>query len=134
MLLQATLNGPYSTSNHPAIPVSAQELAYVARIGVAEGARVIHLHPRDMDGAERLDAPVVDHVVTVVKDACGVPVGVGTGPWIEPDLDRCVEQILSWRAPDYALVDFGDPGAAMIMEACLEAGIGVEAGVGTHQR
>ena len=103
----------------------------MARICVAEGARAIHLHPRDMYGAERLDAPVVDHVVTVVKDACGVPVGVGTGPWIEPDLDRCVEQILSWRAPDYALVDFGDPGAAMIMEACLEAGVAVEAGLST---
>ncbi|HET7048205.1 MAG TPA: 3-keto-5-aminohexanoate cleavage protein [Solirubrobacteraceae bacterium] len=39
----------------------------------------VHLHPRDERGRERLDAHIVDHVVTTVRDACGVPVGVSTG-------------------------------------------------------
>ena len=43
----------------------------------------MHLHPRGEDGRERLD--VVDAVVVQVRDACGVPVGVSTGAWIEPD-------------------------------------------------
>lgn len=106
-----------------------QELAYVARICVAEGARSIHLHPRDTEGFERLDAEIVDHVVMVVKDACGMPVGVNTGPSVEPDLDWRTELIQSWQAPDFAIVDFSEPGAARVMRACLQAGIAVEAGV-----
>lgn len=131
MLLQATLNGAYSKGNHPAIPISPRELADDAWICVAEGARAIHLHPRDVHGLETLDAAVIDHVVSVVKDACGVPVGVAAGAWIEPDLDRRVEMVQSWRVPDYAAVDFGEPGATRVMEACLEQDVGVEAAVGS---
>lgn len=129
MLLQATLNGPYSTRCHQAVPVSAAELAFDARICVAEGAGAIHVHPRDANGVERLETEVVDGVVAVVKDACGVPVGVSAGAWIEPDLDLRITLIRTWRAVDYAVVDFGEPGAAEVARACLEAGIAVEAGV-----
>ena|SRR5256885_1952695 len=129
MLLQATLNGPYTKDNHPAIPVSPRELAEDARTCVAEGARAIHVHPRDAYGAERLDPAVVDRVVSIVQDACGMPVGVSTAAWVEPDLDRRIEMIRHWHAPDYAAVDLGEPGATRTMEACLEAGIGVEAGL-----
>lgn len=131
MLLQATLNGPYSRRSHPALPVTVQELAYAARLCVAEGAGAIHLHPRDVAGWERLEAAVVDPVVAAVKDASGVPVGVSLGAWIEPDVDRRAELVRSWSEPDYALVDFGDPGADRVMEACLEAGVDVEAAVST---
>jgi uncharacterized protein (DUF849 family) len=129
MLLQATLNGPYTKDSHPAIPVSPRELADDARTCVAEGARAIHVHPRDMYGAERLDPAVIDHVVSIVKDACGMPVGVSTAAWVEPDLDRRIEMIRRWHAPDYAAVDLAEPGATRIMEACLEAGVGIEAGL-----
>lgn len=131
MLLHAALNGPYSKSSHPVVPVSANELTHDARLCVAEGARAIHLHPRDTSGFETLDPRIVDHVVAVVKDACGVPVGVSAGMWIEPDLDRRIEAILSWRAPDHAVVDIADPDATQTMEACLEAGVGVEAALAT---
>jgi uncharacterized protein (DUF849 family) len=129
MLLQVTLNGPYSKANHPAVPVSARELAYDASTCVAEGARAVHIHPRDLYGFERLDPSVIDDVVGAVKTACGMPVGVSAGAWIEPDLDRRIEMIQSWRAPDYAAVDLGEPGAERIMKACLTAGVGIEAGV-----
>lgn len=129
MLLQATLNGPYTKDHHPAIPISPGELADDARTCVAAGADEIHVHPRDVYGLERLDPAVIDRVVTTVKDACGTPVGVSTAPWAEPDLDRRVELIRRWSAPDFAAVDLSEPGATRVMEACLEAGIGVEAGL-----
>jgi uncharacterized protein (DUF849 family) len=129
VLLQAALNGPFDKDLHPMLPVSAQELASDAAACVAAGAQAIHLHPRDSDRAERLDARVVDAVVAAVRDACGVPVGVSTGAWIEPDLARRLELLAGWSAPDYASVNLSEEGAAEVMRRLLDAGVGIEAGV-----
>jgi uncharacterized protein (DUF849 family) len=129
VLLQAALNGPFGKDVHPAMPVSTDELARDAAACVAAGAQAIHLHPRDADGSERLEAGVVDAVVTAVRDACGVPVGVSTGAWIEPDLARRLELIGGWTAPDYASVNLSEEGAEEVMRAVLDAGVGIEAGV-----
>jgi uncharacterized protein (DUF849 family) len=66
-----------------------------------------------------------------VKAACGEAVGVTTGEWIEPDLKRRVDLIRRWRTPDYTSVNLSEPGFVDVMRACLEAGIGIEAGVCT---
>jgi uncharacterized protein (DUF849 family) len=129
MLLQAALNGPFTKDDHPAVPVLADELARDAVACVAAGAGAVHLHPRDEDGRERLDARVVDQVVTTVRDACRVPIGVSTGAWIERDLQRRVELLRSWTAPDYASVNVSEDGALVVAEALIEAGVGIEAGV-----
>ena len=129
VLLQAALNGPFGKDVHPALPVSAAELARDAAACVAAGAHAIHLHPRDADGAERLEAHVIDAVVAAVRDAAGVPVGVSAGAWIEPDLERRVELIAGWSAPDYASVNLSEDGADDVMRALLGAGVGIEAGV-----
>ena len=129
MLLQAALNGDLTKETHSALPVSVEELARDAVACVAAGARAIHLHPRDSDGRERLDPQIVDQVVVAVRDACGVAVGVSTGAWIEPDLDRRLELVRAWAAPDYASVNLSEPGAGEVMKALIEAGIGIEAGV-----
>jgi uncharacterized protein (DUF849 family) len=131
MLLQATLNGDLTKADHPALPVSSDELAVDARACVAAGARAIHMHPRDEDGRERLHADVVDAVASAVKAAAGVPVGVSTGEWIEPDLDRRIALIREWRVPDYASVNVSEAGSFEVMRACLAAGVGIEAGVWT---
>lgn len=129
--LQATLNGDLTKGAHPALPVSVEELVRDAVACVAAGARAIHLHPRDSDGRERLDAGIVDEVVRVVRDACGVPVGVTTGAWIEPDADRRLAMIRRWRAPDYASVNLSEPASTEAMRALIDAGVGIEAGVWT---
>ena len=131
MLLQAALNGPLGRDDHPAVPLTADELAADAVACVALGAGAVHLHPRDADGRERLDPDVVDDVVAQVRAACGVPVGVTTGEWIEPDLSRRLHLVRRWRAPDYTSVNLSEPGAVQVMQVLLEAGIGVEAGVWT---
>jgi uncharacterized protein (DUF849 family) len=131
VLLQAALNGALTKHDHPAVPVSAQELARDATACVAAGAGAIHLHPRDRTGREVLDAGTVDSVVATVRDACGVPVGVSTGAWIEPDLQLRLELVAGWTEPDYASVNLSEPGATEIMAVLMEAGIGIEAGVWT---
>ena len=72
---------------------------------------------------------MIDAVVAAVRDACGVPVGVSTGAWIEPDLGRRLELIAGWSAPDYASVNLSEAGAADVMRRCSSAGVGIEAGV-----
>jgi uncharacterized protein (DUF849 family) len=129
VLLQAALNGPRTKADHPAVPVSAQELARDGVACVGAGAQSIHLHPRDDEGRERLEAEVVDAVVVRVRDACGVPVGVSTGAWIEPDLARRLDLVRAWRAPDFASVNLSEPGAVEVMRALIDAGVGIEAGV-----
>ncbi len=129
MLLQAALNGPFTKAEHPAMPVSAEELARDAAECVAAGARAVHLHPRDAGGRERLDAATVEAVVSTVRAACGVPVGVSTGAWIEPDLEQRLALVRAWRAPDYSSVNLSEPEAPRVMEALLDAGVGIEAGV-----
>lgn len=128
-MLQAALNGDRTRADHPAVPLSPQELARDAAACVAAGAAAIHLHPRDAEGRERLDAEVVDAVVATVRAACGMPVGVSTGAWIEPDLERRLALIRAWEEPDYASVNLSEAGAAEVMGALAGAGVGIEAGV-----
>lgn len=129
VLLQAALNGPFGKDRHPALPVSARELAADAVACVAAGARAIHLHPRDGDGCESLEAEVVNAVVTTVREACGVPVGVTTGAWIEPDPERRLALVRAWTAPDFTSVNLSEEGAGELMRTLLDAGVGIEAGV-----
>lgn len=133
VLLQATLNGDLTKAAHPAVPVTVEELARDAAACVQAGAHAIHLHPRDSEGRERLDAGVVDEVVVKVRDACEVPVGVTTGAWIEPDLERRLKLVRAWRAPDYTSVNLSEPGATEIMKTLIQAGVGIEAGVWTAE-
>jgi uncharacterized protein (DUF849 family) len=60
-----------------------------------------------------------------------VPVGVSTGAWIEPDLERRLELIGGWSAPDYTSVNLSEDGCERVMEAVLGAGVGIEAGIGS---
>jgi uncharacterized protein (DUF849 family) len=129
VLLQAALNGDLTRDAHPAVPISPDELAREATAAVAAGARAIHMHPRDRDGRETFEKRVVDATVRQVRAACEVPVGVSTGAWIEPDLERRVACIRQWREPDYASVNLSEEGAEQVMEALAEAGIPIEAAV-----
>jgi uncharacterized protein (DUF849 family) len=129
MLLQAAVNGPFNKDHHPTLPVSVAELARDSADCVLAGAMAVHLHPRDAAGAESLAAEVVDAVVAKVRARCHVPVGVTTGQWIEPDLERRIALISAWSEPDYASVNVSEAGAGDVMRTLLEAGIGIEAGV-----
>src|SRR4051812_38368264 len=129
-MVQAAINGARSRSDHPGIPTTSAEILADAAACVAAGITELHLHPRADDGSERLDAEVVDATVAAVK-ALGVPVGVTTGAWIEPDPARRRALVKAWREPDYASVNISEPGALEVAETLLRNGIAVEAGVWT---
>jgi uncharacterized protein (DUF849 family) len=131
LLVKACLNGNRPPGAHPALPLTPDELAAEAAAAVAAGAGALHVHPRDTDGSESLDAPVVDAAVPAIRAACpGVPVGVSTAAWIVPDVAARVAAIRSWTSgPDFASVNLSEAGHREVMAALRDSGIGIEAGV-----
>lgn len=128
-MIQAALNGARRCDEHPGIPCSAEELARDAVACVAAGAVELHLHPRDANGQETLDPLIVYSTIRQVKAAVDVPVGISTGAWIEPDLERRLASIRAWYGPDYASVNCSETGAVEVMYALIGAGIGIEVGI-----
>lgn len=134
--IQACLNGARARGFHPRLPLTAAELAEDAAACAAAGAVALHLHPRDMNGEETLDPVAVGAAVAAVRRAApGLPVSVSTGDWIEQDDARQLDHIRAWAAlppvarPDEASVNLSERTAPLVMEALLEGGIGVEAGL-----
>ncbi len=135
-MIKACLNGNRKPGEHPALPLSAEELAGDARRVVGAGAGALHFHPRLPDGSETLEAEAVAAAVGTVRAACpNVPVGVSTGAWIEPDLERRIELVGVWGSlpaedrPDFASVNLSEERATEVCTVLLDAGVGVEAGL-----
>ncbi len=131
--MQAALNGRRSPDEHPAVPVTPEQLAREARDAVAAGARSIHVHPRGDDGRETLHAAPRDATVRALRAACpGIELSVTTGLWIEGDVARRLRHVAEWtELPDLASVNLKEEGAVELIAALLARGIGVEAGIAT---
>jgi uncharacterized protein (DUF849 family) len=130
-MLKAALNGDRQPGSHPGLPLTPSELAADAAACVQIGAAAVHIHPRSAAGVETLDPEVVDETVRLVRAAAAVSIGVSTGAWIQPESRRRADLVSGWREPDMASVNFSEAGAGLVIEALLEAGIAVEAGVWT---
>jgi uncharacterized protein (DUF849 family) len=130
-MLQACLNGARTRAEFAALPLSPTDLATAAAGAVAAGAADVHLHPKTPDGADSLAPDVVAAAVSAVRAAVpGVPVGVTTGAWTEPDPARRADLVRAWTVlPDHASVNWHEEGAEKVAETLLARGIGVEAGV-----
>ena len=131
MFLKACLNGNRAPGSHPALPLTASELAAAAQDAVQAGADALHVHPRDETGLESLASTPVSAALLAVRESCpGVPVGVSTGAWIEPDIGLKIAAIAAWTVlPDFASVNLSEPGAAEVCNALAAKGIGLEAGL-----
>ena len=133
MLLKACLNGPRRPGDHPALPVTPTELAAAAAAAVAAGAGALHVHPKDGSGADTLDAAAVAAAVTAVRAAApGTPVGVTTGAWAAADPAARRAAVRGWTVlPDFASVNWHEPGSTELAADLLDRGVGVEAGLWT---
>jgi uncharacterized protein (DUF849 family) len=112
--------------------VLLDELIRSATACADAGAASIHVHPRDSGGRETLDPALVDTTAGALRAATGLPVGVTTGAWIEPDPDRRRALVAGWSTPDCASVNLSEPGFTGVMWALLDAGIDIEAGIETE--
>ncbi|WP_328424759.1 3-keto-5-aminohexanoate cleavage protein [Micromonospora sp. NBC_00389] len=132
-MLKACLNGGRGREAHPAVPLTPAELAADAARCAALGVAAVHVHPRDAAGAESLRPAVTADALTAIRAARpGLPVGVSTGAWIEPDPAARVAAVRAWPVlPDFASVNAHEPGAEAVAAALHERGVLVEAGLWT---
>jgi uncharacterized protein (DUF849 family) len=129
-LIQACLNGARAPGEHPALPLTPEQLAADAGATVAAGARSVHLHARDADGTESLEPTDVAAAVRAVR---GVELSLSTGLWIAgDDVERRHALIAGWtERPDLVSLNIREPGWEELAALLAELGIGVEAGLAT---
>jgi len=129
--LTACLNGARLPREHPALPVTPADLAREAAAAVAAGADDLHLHAKDAQGRDVLDAGPLAAALDAVRAAVpGVRVGVTTGAWAASEPRARVAAVRSWTAlPDAASVNWHERGADVVAGALLERGVAVEAGL-----
>lgn len=116
---------------HPAAPITPTQVALEAARAVGAGADALHVHPRRSDGRESLAPVDVGAALKAVRAACpSTLVGVSTGAWIVPDVDHRLALIEAWTIlPDFAGVNFHEPGALQVASLLREKGIAIEAGI-----
>jgi uncharacterized protein (DUF849 family) len=131
-VLQACLNGRRSRNDHPAVPLTPEELAADARRAVAAGAAELHVHPRASGGADTTDPGAAGATVRAIRAACPrVPLGLTTGLWTtDGDAELRHAQVAAWKhLPDYVSVNLAEPGSVVLCELLAGRGVGIEAGV-----
>ncbi|HYK68867.1 MAG TPA: 3-keto-5-aminohexanoate cleavage protein [Streptosporangiaceae bacterium] len=135
--IKACLNGGRDPAEHPAVPVTPEQLATAAAAAVSAGAEALHVHPRGSDGRESVRAADVGAAIAAIREASPrAPVGVTTGLWVTGgDVVARREDVAEWadlppeRRPDFASVNISEPGWQELVAILDETGIGVEAGV-----
>ncbi|GAB3173168.1 uncharacterized protein (DUF849 family) [Micromonospora palomenae] len=134
-MLKACLNGGRGRDEHPGVPVTPAELAADAARCANLGVAAVHVHPRDASSVESMAPAVIADAVAAVRAARpGLPVGVSTGAWIEPDPAARVAAVRAWTVlPDFASVNAHEEGAEAVAAALHERGVLVEAGLWTPQ-
>src|SRR5205807_8648567 len=72
LIVTVAPNGAYKQrGDHPALPLTARELADTARRCLAAGAAMMHLHVRDAQGRHSLDVETYREALAAVRGAVG---------------------------------------------------------------
>ncbi|MCG5431080.1 3-keto-5-aminohexanoate cleavage protein [Mycobacterium sp. MYCO198283] len=129
--VEACVNGARTPDEHPNLPVTPAQLAAAAVAVHRAGALAVHLHPKDGDGRDSLRPEVVGAAVTAVREALpGLPLGVTTGIWAAGDPQERMRLVEAWEVlPDFASVNWHEPGAEALARHLLSRGVGVECGI-----
>ncbi|MGW2744432.1 3-keto-5-aminohexanoate cleavage protein [Streptomyces sp. NPDC001450] len=129
-MTQVCLNGRRSATDGACVPLSPEDLARSAAEAVAAGATEIHVHPKTPCGHDSLSPRVLAPTLEAIRARVRVPVGVTTGAWTDPDPAARLDRVRDWSVlPDFASVDWHEPGAEEVAEHLLARGVGVEAGI-----
>jgi uncharacterized protein (DUF849 family) len=129
--LKACINGARTPDQHPNLPVTPEQIAAAALAAHRAGAKAVHMHPKTADGVDSLRAEVVGPAVEAVRHAVpGLPLGVTTGFWALSGPDERLRTVQAWEVlPDFASVNWHEPGSEPLAHLLLTMGLGVEVGI-----
>jgi uncharacterized protein (DUF849 family) len=129
--IKACINGARTADQHPNLPVTPDQLAAEAVAAHGAGAKAVHMHPKTADGVDSLLPADVDAAVSAVRHAApGLPLGVTTGFWALPDANARLRAVDGWTVlPDFASVNWHEPGSDELARLLLGKGVGVEVGL-----
>jgi uncharacterized protein (DUF849 family) len=129
--VKACINGARTPDQHPNLPVTPDELAAAAVAAHQAGAQAVHMHPKTSDGKDSLEPDVVAAAVSAVRTAApGLPLGVTTGFWALPDPGARRRAVEGWTVlPDFASLNWHEPGSPELADVLLGKGLGVEVGL-----
>jgi uncharacterized protein (DUF849 family) len=131
-VIQACLNGSRAPGEHPALPLTPEQLGRDASATVAAGAGSLHVHPRDASGAETLEPVAVAAAVHAIRVASPrTELSLSTGLWIAGDDPAArLRAVSAWtERPDLVSVNLSEPGWEELIALLTERGIGIEAGL-----
>lgn len=113
-------NGAHKTTDdHPALPVTAEQLAREAVLCAQNGASAIHLHVRDGQQRHVLDADLYRRAVAAIKDELGSKIAIqitteAVGRFTAQEQMACVRavkpQAVSVAVKEIVPVDAGETG------------------------
>lgn len=128
MTIQIAING---NRNDQIVPKMTESIVESAILSIEKGAKSIHFHPRDDKGNETFKREFVDNQIGELrKKLNNVPIGISTGEWIEPNLDKRLEQIGSWKnLPDFVSINYDENGFEKVTELISKKGIKIEIGL-----
>ncbi|MFF2325023.1 MULTISPECIES: 3-keto-5-aminohexanoate cleavage protein [unclassified Streptomyces] len=131
MFLKAAINGGRTRAEHPAVPVTPEQIAADTAAVTAAGADVVHLHVRTPDGGQTIAPGALAEVLRAVRaTAPGAVVGTTTGLWTCSGPQERYDLVKSWEAlPDFASVAFCEEGAAETAALVVSRGMTLESAV-----
>ena len=131
MLIKIALNGARLKEQNKYIPQSLTEIEKEVSLLYDYGCKVFHIHCYDENGKESLKPKDVNNLVQLVKHiSLEIQIGISSGDWIEPDLEKRKSYIKAWEnKPDFISLNMIEDDALEISELLIEKGVLIEAGL-----
>lgn len=131
MLVKVALNGARPKEQNKYLPQSLAEIEKEVTLLHNYGCRVFHIHCYDADGNESLKPNDVNKLVSLVKNISSeIQIGISSGDWIEPDLEKRKTYIKAWaNIPDFISVNMIEDDAIEISKLLISKGGKIEAGL-----
>lgn len=131
MLIKIALNGARSKKQNQFIPQSLIEIEKEVKLLFEYGNNVFHIHCYDEYGRESLKPEDVNKLVSLVKNISpDIQIGISSGDWIEPDLEKRKSYINAWEnIPDFISVNMIEDDAIDISKLLISKKVKIEAGL-----
>jgi uncharacterized protein (DUF849 family) len=131
MLIKIALNGARPKEQNKFIPQSLSEIEKEVKLLYEYGQKVFHIHCYAEPGNESLKPDDVNNLVSLVKKISQeLQIGISSGDWIEPDLEKRKSHIRKWTIiPDFISVNMIEENAVEISKLLMAKGVKIEAGL-----